>query len=342
MKKPLGVLVLLMVAVVLVLLFWRRPIQPPAGTEPPQATVQSTNAPATASSSSVSSTPPPTTSVNQPGIVTGKVETPEQAKQEIESANLPIDFYGLVIDQNSNPIPGVEIKSGVRHWVMPDPTTELAGSTNILLTATTGVDGRFELSGATGDVFGILLRKDGYILSPKTPGGFAAGTSSYNTPVIFRMWRKGPEEQLISGRHVFGIDSGKIYTLNLITGKKIEGEAEGDLLVTITRPPNAKPRDKFPWSFSIQAIQGGFAQPDPNDEFMYIAPASGYQPTIAVQFDTNDLDWIGVVNKQFFFCSRNGQVYGRGDVEVRSIYNANSAIRISYTLNATGSRDLQP
>ncbi len=156
------------------------------------------------------------------------------------------------------------------------------------------------------------------------------------------MWKEDAKEPLVGGNYVFGIDSAKTYTLDLITGKKIEGQAAGDLLVSITRPPDAKPHDKFPWSFSIEAIQGGFAEPDPNDEFMYVAPESGYQPRIEMQFDPNDPAWAGIVNRSFFFRSRNGQVYGHAQVEIDSIYNVHSALQIDYTVNPNGSRNLQP
>ena len=42
--------------------------------------------------------------------------------------------------------------------------------------------------------------------------------------MIIKMWKEGSKEPLVGGSHVFGIDSGKVYTLDLLTGKKIEGE----------------------------------------------------------------------------------------------------------------------
>ena len=256
----------------------------------------------------------------------------------IEEQNAPVSFYGKVVDQDGNSLAGVRIILSVRQW-HSDP----AGTTYPKRKCVTDSDGRFEWTGENGDALTVeIMTKEGYRLSPKTYFGYSPSSGNLENPIVFKMWKEGAKEPLISGSHVFGIDSGKIYTLNLLTGKKIEGEAEGDLQILITRPNEVGPRDKFPWSFSLEAIQGGFAEPDTNDEFMYIAPESGYQPKIEMQFDPKDPAWVGIVNKQFFVTSRNGQIYGCVKIEIDSIYNVHSAIQINYAVNPNGSRNLQP
>ena len=152
-------------------------------------------------------------------IVTPKNETPEQAKQEIESANVPVEFYGRFIDQDSNALPGVNIKVIIRHWIMADPVSLLAGSKDISLEQESGPDGRFTLAGATGDAFDIKsIQKDGYEVEP---GGrsFGAVGGSYENPVIFKMWSTNIHEKLITGRESFPIvPDGRRYFINLTDG----------------------------------------------------------------------------------------------------------------------------
>jgi hypothetical protein len=268
---------------------------------------------------------------------------PEVFQQVIEQKNLPIDFYAQIVDQNGNPISGVKVEATIRQWFVISPTTFDTDAHFIPMKKETDLGGRFEIRGVNGDIIEVeSIQKDTYLLSPKTPHGFSPHTGSLERPTIIRMWKEGLKEQLVSGSHVFGIDSGKTYTLDLLNGKKIEGETEGDLRVLVTRPSDAKPRDKFPWSFSIEAIGGGLVEADPEDEFMYLAPESGYVPKVEAHFDPSDPTWVGIVKKRFFIRSRNSQVYGRAEVEVDSIYNVHSAIQINYAANPAGSRNLEP
>ena len=125
---------------IVAVLLWRRPVQSPTGRERPQATVQSTNTLTLTANNTPVVTPKaaPLSSVNKSsGVIGTDAERLEKLKEIVESKNVPVDFFGLVIDQDSNPIPGVTIKSGVRHWTMPDPNAEVVGADEIPLEATT-------------------------------------------------------------------------------------------------------------------------------------------------------------------------------------------------------------
>jgi hypothetical protein len=235
----------------------------------------------------------------------------------------------------------VKVRVGVRHWNVVNPAPWGAQGQTIPVEKETGVDGRFEIRDVTGDGVHVeSISKSGYQLSPKAPNHFGPSSGSFENPIIIRMWKEQAAEPLVSGSRIYGIDSSKVYTLDLITGKKIEGEAIGDLRVSITRPDGVGRRDKYPWSFSIEGIEGGVVEND--DEFMYLAPESGYKPKYEIQLDPEEPSWAPLVKKQFFIRSRGGGIYGRIQIEVRSIYNVHSAIEIDYAINPTGSRNLQP
>jgi hypothetical protein len=259
-----------------------------------------------------------------------------------DGKNVPIEFFGQFLDQDSNIITAVNIKVSVRHWTVPDPLVPEIGSKEILFERNSDNSGRFELHGETGDVIHIeSVYKIGYRLSPKISHNFGSKSGSFENPVVIRMWKDGTKEPLIGGSHVYGIDSdGGAYTIDLLSGKKIKGAAEGDLRVFIKRPNGVGQRDKYRWSFSIEAIQGGLLESD--DEFMYLAPQSNYEHKIEMNFNPDDSTWAPFVKKQFFLRSRNGQIYGRAQVEIDSIYNVHSAFQIDYAINPNGSRNLQP
>jgi len=263
----------------------------------------------------------------------------QQLQREVSAQNIQVNFFGMVVDQNNQPVAGASVKMFVRHSEY-SPAKGMT-STFPKFEALTDSQGHFSWTEESGDVLSLeSITRDGYDLAPKTPHSFGPSSGSFENPVIFKMWKMGDKEPLVSGSHVFVIDSGKTYTLNLITGKKIEGDADGDLQVSITRPSGVKQTDKYKWSFSIAAIGGGLVES--SDEFMYLAPESGYEPKIEMQLNPDDSTWTQFVKKQFFLRSRNGQIYGRVQVEIDAIYNVGSAIQIDYAVNPNGSRNLQP
>src|SRR5208283_2502158 len=126
MRPRFVITLLILLTAVLAFVYWLRPkhgVTPPT---PISEIIQATNQPVPTNTNIVSQKTThapllPNPSVDKPGLVTHKTETPEQAKQEIESANAPIEFYGKVIDQDSNALAGAKIDIGIRHWTMPDP-----------------------------------------------------------------------------------------------------------------------------------------------------------------------------------------------------------------------------
>jgi hypothetical protein len=100
------------------------------------------------------------------------------------------------------------------------------------------------------------------------------------------------------------------------------------------------PDAKFNWSVTISVPDGGILET--NEEFMFEAPTDGYQPSIVIQATTNDLHWSAVAKTQFYFKSRNGNVYGRAKAKIYSQYQKAAAIDLDYYVNPSGSRNLEP
>ena len=100
----------------------------------------------------------------------------------IQQQQGPISFYGQCVDQNSNPVAGVDIKASVQQLSFDPTAEEMIGAKQIGIKLTSDLNGRFEITGVAGTGFGIVLDpKDGYttsakIASLKGPARIAAAT----------------------------------------------------------------------------------------------------------------------------------------------------------------------
>src|SRR5437899_6821689 len=105
--------------------------------------------------------------------------------------NVPVAFYGLVVDQDTNPLPNVIVDLAViEEYVDPPPATDLRRKMT-RLQKLTGTDGRFEVTGLKGASVEVhSLTKDGYEQEyPNTTyGGYGAQTTTFINPAVLRMW----------------------------------------------------------------------------------------------------------------------------------------------------------
>ncbi len=349
MKSRFVILTLALAFAILVVLLWLRPRRHESDATSQEEPVHSE---ATASASTAVSNRPrndiqaatsaSTTSAAAPRDKNG---SKEEIRQYMESQNVPIQFYGRVVDQDGNPVSGAHIALSVRHWTVVAPSAFGGDGHSERFEKTTDTSGSFRLEDATGDILTVEdIQKEGYKLSGKILKflDYSKGaTGDPNNPIIYKMWKKGPKESLVEGSKLFGIiPDGRVYTLDLVRGKKVEGEADGDLRVSILRPNGVNSRDRYQWSFIIEGVGGGLLTTD--DEFMYLAPESGYKPRFQMELVPSNVTWAPLVKNQFFIRSRNGQVYGHMQVEVNAIYKDHSAIEIGYVVNPNGSRNLEP
>lgn len=345
MRPRFAVFILVIVAAMVTLVLWRRPIQ--HGTIPlsPQISDQSTNPPVgnvRVASQNVPNAPPAVTPpANQKSSGAINPRSPEGFKQYIQSQNAPIEFYGKVIDQDSNPVPGAKISIGIRHWTMPDPVVLLAGSKTINLEQISDVNGRFEFHGATGDGFGVGITKDGYELEQNKYGsGPTAGSS--DEPVIFKMWSTNIHEKLITGGKSFDIvPDGRPYFVNL-TDDTISESGEGDLKVWIQYTNQIVPGQLYDWSARIEVINGGLLE-KPLGTAMFEAPPDGYVPAFQLSGQIKGGQRGDTGERQFYLKLKNDQEYGQMSIGLYAPFNDQTPglIRLSYAINPSGSRILR-
>ncbi len=272
----------------------------------------------------------------------------EDIRVYIEMCNVPIKFWGKVMDQDNQPLEGAKISGGVMHGYI---TISGEGSSkDVKYTVHTDVNGNFTIEGMKGFILGIdEVQKEGYELSKQATTSFSFGVQSpnpfvpdANQPVVFRMWKKGSFEPLVAKNGDFGIPyDGTSVVVDLISGKKTN-DGKGDIRVTLTRNPlQIKVGQKnFEWHATIEAVDGGIIESV--DEFMNRAPVEGYQSKIEKRMLADDPKWCRSWSVDFYLKSRGGQCYGRVNADLfTDSERSTTGFYFKSFLNPAGSRNLE-
>jgi hypothetical protein len=351
-RRPIVFLLLAVGIVVCVwLIYHRRESQPALKEEIARAE----NQPGQAGTAALLPSPPPANNAAAPASPTSNailrpspaVPKPNRAEQITAGTlrlNVPINFYGKVVDQKAIPVAGASIRLKYREYLQVAPNVPAENNPTVELA--TDANGRFELTGVQGDAVSIEdISKSGYQLSGKTSLSYAYAEETLSpdpsSPVIFKLWKKQGADRLVTGDKFYGVvPDGRVYTLDLLAHKKTEGGQDaGDLKVSVQRPEKADRKTKFDWSFSIDGISGGVIESP--DDFLNLAPETGYQAHYQFRMVASNPDWVPEVTKQFYIQSRDGKIYSRITVEVIPDYKDKSVFSVKYFVNPTGSRNLE-
>lgn len=254
---------------------------------------------------------------------------------------MPISFYGKVIDQDDQPLEGVEV---ILQW------TDMSAKGSSERTIFTDSDGRFELSGVSGKRLGVnqVFKRGYYRVNKGIPTSFeyaAFFESNYHkadarNPVVFRLRKQGEiPDELIVRETMMGIDpNGTPLFIDLGTTRK-SGAEMGDISVRITRTA-PKGLKRFDWRADIGGINGaGLLESDA--EFMFEAPNDGYKSGYTYEFIQSSPDWKNNLRKQYYVTCNGGKLYCRLEVEFMPKYQNTAAIAIRFFVNPTGSRNLE-
>jgi hypothetical protein len=291
---------------------------------------------------------------NEPGRVSAQTDVVSLLKgsqQEMivrsfnETANPPVAFYGQVMDQDTNPLPNVQVGVMVSEEYMKlNLETQIGSATN--LHSQTGPDGRFEVTGIKGHRVAITeLAKDGYepeLGMSDIYGTYGAQSGSLSEPVVFRMWATNMHEPLIGGEKSFVvIPDGRHYAIDLTKGTIAEGD-EGDLVAWIKRPAGVSWGQRYDWSCELSVPGGGLLEGQ--SLAMFTAPETGYTNAFAHAEKASPSGWsYGFERKRFYIKLRRGQMYGRMSVDLYADGHGKqpAVIRLSYAVNPSGSRLLR-
>jgi len=248
-----------------------------------------------------------------------------------------IEFYGKVVDENSNAVAGATASFD---WV-ETPTEEGNRRTN----TESDLEGLFSLHGQLGLNLGVSVSKVGYYNSRRDNDSFNYGAlrgESFSpdprNPVIFHLRKKGIGENLIGVKQNYRVArDGTPLGINLTTGKTTTG-GSGDFVVRCwTDDQGKRSGPKYDWRCLVTIPGGGMVPTD--EEFPFVAPEDGYTLTNEIAMPTGRTNWTSQVDLKLYFRLADGR-YGR--MKFSMIAGGQHFCMIDSVLNPSGSRNLEP
>jgi hypothetical protein len=271
----------------------------------------------------------------------------EAFKVAVAGKNVPINFWGKVVDQDGTPLGGVEVEMSTRQWESRS-FLDMSGRFPRFTVHTDG-GGRFELTGQAGDVLEFKsIKKEGYRLSERTPMTLKYDQNSDRldpgSPMIFRMWKVGAKQTLVSfQKNTRTPYDGTPVFFDLLEGEVHLDAAVGDLRVTLHRSPlkvQFGGKTPYDWTATVEAVDGGVLESD--DEFMYVAPENGYRTKLDITMPASAPNWSHRVKLAFYLKGRAGRLYGRVLVEFKTDSQQDkTGFSIDSVVNPSGSRNLE-
>jgi hypothetical protein len=265
--------------------------------------------------------------------------TPEEIYHGYDEWRVPINFYGKVVDENENPVPGASVSFG---WTDLSPQGYSRAST----TSDTG--GLFALEGQTGKHLSVGVSKEGYYTSRSNLDSFFYSGKSenfvpnQNVPIVFHLRKKGKSEDLIQKDFPPGIGQywqlhhdGTPIELDLLNGSQ-NVSGSGQLKLEFWRDISDLHKQPFDWKLQLSVRGGGLIET--NEEFAFEAPESGYQSPIVIDMPATNQDWLGEFRSKYYIQLPNGN-YGRFDFY---LLPRNGVFTVHSAINPTGSRNLEP
>jgi hypothetical protein len=264
----------------------------------------------------------------------------EQMKEGLGEMNdVPIVFYGRLIDQFGSSIAGAQINASVRIY-------NGAQSTVKHLNTVSDENGMFQINGGKGESLGVVPKKEGYVLA--TTDTYFKYSYMYsdhfspdpNNPTVIKMWKLQGAQPLVDINQNYKLHyTGVPINFDLIAGKIVPDG--GDVKITVNRSTgDVSEHNPQDWGVQVEAIDGGLIETTVAEaRATYAAPQDGYEPNVTFEMSTATQSWHAAVDQMFFIESRNGKVFSK----VRLILGINDTpdgfmnITFSGVANANGS-----
>lgn len=261
------------------------------------------------------------------------------AARQLAQWQAPIEFYGKVVDENSNAVAGAKVDF---HWV-EIPAEDGNRTTN----TESDTEGLFSLHGQLGPHLSVSVSKEGYYASHNRQGGFnySLGPDIISpdplNPVVFRLQKKGSGEPLVTvdypgfGKTAQLRGNGTPVEVDLLKGEKA-ATGSGQIKLELWRGVSEKGNARFDWKCQLSVPGGGLVTTD--QEFAFEAPQNGYQPSVVIDMPATNQNWRSDVRLKYFLQMADGK-YGRIEFY---LLPWNGAFTIQSAVNYSGSRNLEP
>jgi len=238
-------------------------------------------------------------------------EMAAKAQALFDAYHSSIDFWGKIVDETGEPIPGASVNFTLNNHPERD---------GAYLQTTSDSEGLFNLTGKTGASLFVAVDKEGYYQTKKSSGSFKyyqlkqtnKNLPKELSPAIFVLKRKGEVAKLIKldylriklkpdGSETFidledGTQSGKRH---LIVQCQIENEGSS--------------KSRYKWSCSITVPGGGLLKRE--DGLNFLAPENGYIQSEEITIDADANNWSESLDRSYFIKLSSGN-YARAELTI--------------------------
>jgi len=277
---------------------------------------------------------PPSPEVLQKIVEEGRRGQIAQMKEIAAAYNTPINFWGKVVDEKGNPVPGALAKMGAADQPLKTGTE---------YERITDANGLFSVTGAKGLSLSVDVSKAGYYRTDRSrgqvsyfyPSGNKVPLPTQNSPTVFELRKMGETVPLV---HVTELSlripkNGSSVEVNLETGLTI---GQGDLKVQCWTNDQAKDaQGHYDWKCLLTVPGGGLVER--KDQFAFEAPLEGYQES--VELTPSPEKWTSYVERQYFVKLSDNR-YARINFDMRTGGEHFFVIE-SYFNPTPGSRNLE-
>jgi hypothetical protein len=271
-------------------------------------------------------------------------------KDEFESMDVDIQFYGKVLDQNNNPVESADV---LFHTMRFSPVVQMFFGESKDMQAKTDAQGCFSVVGEKGrSIYFDKIIKDGYefSLSQNRERGFDYSgvrdpfIPDQNHPIVFHLRKKGEttflireiEMDLCINAKKSGITKGADLVREINIDDISKMTFNGEKLYCDLKVKANFDADTATWTAVIMPgdANGGVIA---SDQLLYEAPEEGYQSEsvfIAEDFKTPEKKYI-------YLKSRDPAIYTRIDIEDFSANKEYFCLHGQSVTNPYGDRNLE-
>lgn len=266
----------------------------------------------------------------------------EKVKRLLNEGNVPIEFWGVVVDQDEQPIPDAVISYRIHRAGRLEPSG-FVGDDSRRGQVASARDGGFSIMGDRGVTLSIEgIQKSGY----RQPARQRMDFAFQGSPELFRPSPRQPQTFVLI--HSESMPSlvrysrklalpwdGQAMRFDLLNG---QASPSGELIIVASRG-QPDPRGRFDWSLTITVDGGGVVEA--NEQGAHIAPAGEYEPAWTCGFGAASKPWRFGLTKQLYFKTSKA-VFGRLRLRMDAGAKPTGAgLQIEGFLNPTGARLLE-
>jgi hypothetical protein len=251
--------------------------------------------------------------------------------QMLASWQVPIEFYGKIVDEKSNAVAGATIE--LRWPETPSPDG------NRIKIVQSDKYGTFFLTGEHGPSLDISITKAGYYWSSGDTKMFKYGmfadkmfVPNRETPVVFHLHKVGEPQPLFEAEFPTAI--GRIAQLRMNGTPLILSVNSVQLKLEFWKG-NVNEARLYDWSVQVSLPNGEIQAA--SDELPLEAPESGYQSSVSIHMLATDSNWRGEAQSKFYVHLNDG-TYGYVDLHLLA---RNGVFTVRSAINPTGSRNLE-